>query len=323
MTYATITDHRFIVFDGVIACDFLILGVPAALQPEADIRVTMGCGTIDESGYDWFHSWRETDGELVLSCARRSTQSGEGDAPQYLLRFPGLADFVITGNLVSCRPHADCRDDSLRHLVLDQVIPRMWAHKGNLVLHASAVQLPNGQVVAFTGDSGWGKSTLAAALRMRGGKLLSDDTVSLKAGSGRVQLIPSYTGLRLNEDSIATLDMAGQSWTPVSHYSDKRRLTHAKIEDHGPLWLDALYVMEPPAGTQILSIKSMSGAGLIPTLIKRSFLLDINDAQCAARQMDRAGAVMRALPRVLSLSYPRDYQQLPALCDALMGGDYQ
>jgi hypothetical protein len=318
LTYATITDHRFIVFDGVIACDFLLLGVPAALQPEVDIRVAMGCGTIDESGYDWFHSWRETDGELVLSCARRSAQSGEGDAPQYLLRFPGLADFVITGNLVSCRPHANCRDDSLRHLVLDQVIPRMWAHKGNLVLHASAVQLPNGQVVAFIGDSGWGKSTLAAALQASGSQLLCDDTISLKACKEGVQLIPSYTGLRLNEDSIATLDMEGQDWTAVSHYSDKQRLALETSEDRGSLWLDALYVMEEPGNTQILSIKPLAGAELLATLIKRSFLLDINDTQCAARQMREAGAVMRALPSVCSLGYPRDYQQLPALCDALV-----
>ena len=261
MTYPTITDHRFIMFDGVIACDFPLLEVPVASQPEADIHVATGSGTVGESGYDWFHSWRETDGELVLSCARRiaaGAQNGEGDAPQYLLRFPALADFVIADNLVTCHPHPDCRDNSLRHLVLDQVIPRMWAHKGHMVLHASAVRLPNGRVVAFIGDSGWGKSTLAAALRMRGSQLLSDDTVSLKAGTGRVQLIPSYTGLRLNEDSIATLGMAGQDWATVSHYSDKQRLAHAKTEDYGPFWLDTLYVMEPPAETQTLSIKPMT-----------------------------------------------------------------
>jgi hypothetical protein len=322
VTHPKTTDQCVIVFDGVIACDFPLLEVPAASQPEADIHVATSSGTVDESGYNWIHSWRETDGELVLSCARRIVEGEESEvsgAPQYLLRFPGLADFVITDNLVNCYPHADCRDDSLRHLVLDQVIPRMWAHKGHLVLHASAVRLPSGQVVAFIGDSGWGKSTLAAALRERGSQLLSDDTVSLRPSKGQVQLIPSYTGLRLNEDSIATLGMAAENWGTVAHYSDKQRLAHSKIEDLGSLWLDILYVMEPPAEAQILSIKPMSGAGLITTLIKRSFLLDVNDAACAARQMGLAGAVMRALPSVHSLSYPRDYQQLPALCDALMG----
>ena len=306
-------------FEGAVSCDFPLAGVPDSSQSEADIQVAMARGTVDESGYDWFHSWGETDGELVLSCARRKAGGAESGALQYLLRFPGLADFVITDNLASCYPQAGCRDDSLRHLVLDQVIPRMWAHKGHLVLHASAVRLSSGRVVAFIGESGWGKSTLAAALEMRGSQLLSDDTISLSADRSRVQLTPSYTGLRLYEDSIARLGMTGQDWATVSHYSDKQRLAHTKAEDQGLFWLDTLYVMEPPDEAKTISIKPITGAGLIAKLIKRSFLLDINDADCAARQMGLAGAVMRALPNARSLNYTRDYKQLPGLCDALMG----
>lgn len=302
-------------FDGAVACDFPLTGVPESPKCEADIQVILGDGLPDETGYDWFHAWRETDGELVLACAR---STGNGGFPSYLLRFPELADFMIAGEVVTCYPKTDCREDSLRHLVMDQLIPRLWAHRGHLVLHASAVQMPDGRVVAFLGESGWGKSTLAAALQVGGCRLLSDDSVSLRVVEGGVLLVPSYTGLRLNDDSIATLGLAGQGWTSVSHYSDKRRIAPAAPAGPEPLWLDTLYVMKEPGITEEYVLERMAGPELVTTLIKRSFVLDINDTRCAARQMAEVGAVLRSTPKVFSLVYARDYGQLTALCDALV-----
>ncbi|MCB0257820.1 MAG: hypothetical protein KDI55_29190, partial [Anaerolineae bacterium] len=114
------------------------------------------------------------------------------------------------------------------------------------MLHASAVRLPGGHVIAFLGESGWGKSTLAAALQARGSSLISDDSISLKTTAGGVELVPSYTGLRLNDDSIATLGLEGEDWTSVAHYSDKRRFEPA-TDDHSQYYkLDSLYVMDEP-----------------------------------------------------------------------------
>lgn len=302
------------IFDGAVKCDFQLSGLPEVREAEADIRVKLEAGAVDESGYEWFHSWRETDGEVMLACARRA---GECESVEYLLRFPGLADFVISGDLIKCHPKPDCPEISLRHLVLDQVIPRLWAHWGNLVLHASAVKLRDGRVVAFIGESGWGKSTLAAALQARGSQLLSDDSVSLKPREEGVQIIPSYTGLRLLDDSISTLGLGAQDWANVSHYSDKRRLASAIPGQSSHLWLDTLYVMQEPRERQVLSIEAVQGTEVFTTLIKRSFLLDINDRHCAVQQINEAGAVLRAVSDLKSLGYPREFEQLPRLCDAL------
>lgn len=303
-------------FDGAVACDFPLPEIPAMQRAEPNMQIVLGHGSVDEVGFDRFHAWRETDGELILSCAR---QSVVGQSSRHLLRFPELADFLVSGSTITCHPHPGCHEDTLRHLVLDQVIPRVWAHYGHLVLHASAVQLADGRVIAFLGESGWGKSTLAAALQARGSRLLSDDSISLRGSGEGVRLIPSYTGLRLNEDSITTLGMEEQGWTTVSHYADKRRQVPVTDEGYEPLWLDTLYIMAEPGKAQALSIKVLAGAELIATLIKRSFLLDINDRHCATRQMREAGAVLRVMPNIFSLDYPRDYQQLPNLCDVLSG----
>lgn len=303
-------------FDGKFICDIPLPEVPVIKQEEADIQILRGKGALDDSRFDWFHAWREPDGEIMLSCARQKVFGG---APSYLLRFPDLVDFLVNGSVVSYYPLPDCREDTLRHLVLDQVIPRVWAHLGHLVLHASAVQLADGRVIAFMGDSGWGKSTLAGALQARGCRLLSDDCIGLEADGERVRLTPSYTGLRLNEDSITTLGMQKCAWAAVSHYSGKQRLLPVTAECNEPLWLDTLYIMVNPGGSTALSIKELAGAELITTLIKRSFLLDVNDDYCGTRQMREAGSVLRLTPGIYGLDYPRDYNQLTAICDVLSG----
>ena len=124
----------------------------------------------------WIHHWRDHDDQITISCGRI------GDAD--LLRFPDLADFYIArqGTAIECYPAAGTSGESIRHLLLDQVMPRSIAQQGAIVLHASVV-LIGGKAVAFLGDSGWGKSTLATSLHEKGYPLLTDDCVSITQSS--------------------------------------------------------------------------------------------------------------------------------------------
>ena len=305
-------------FDAAVACDFPLPGVPEVKQSEADIRVARGPAPATACDHHWLHSWYDGNSEPVLACARLPGEDGAGG---YLLRFPGLADFVLTGTAVVCHPHPDCAENSLRHLLLDQVIPRLWAHLGHLVLHASAVQLPDDRVIAFLGQSGWGKSTLAAAMQSRGCRLLGDDTIWLSAVEGGVRLVPGYTGLRLNDDSITSLGLQQIGWASMCHYSEKRRNEILPVQREQPLLLDALHVMaEPGAAGSAPSITPLTEAGLLTTLIRHSFLLDVRDAGAAKEQVHQASTVVRATPASFTLAYPRDYQLLNSVCDGLMVG---
>ena len=283
---------------------------------EADIHVTLGAGAVCEEGYRWLHSWLQMGGESTLACARRSE---EGGVSHYLLRFPGLADFVVRDTVVECYPQPDCQQDLLRHLVLDQVLPRLWAHRGHLVLHASAVQLPDDSVVAFLGESGWGKSTLAAALRLRGCHLLGDDSISLSASGQGARLHPAYCGVRLNEDSIAGLGLVGRDWAGVEQHCDKRRFELTLKEPRRELLLDTLFVMQSPSRVRSPSVSELAGSALVARLIKGSFLLDVRDTRTASQQLELAVAVLERIPRVFSLSYAREYEQLSNLCEIILG----
>ena len=69
----------------------------------------------------------------------------------------------------------------LGELLVANALPALlWQH-GAFMLHAACVRLPGGAVVAIAGQSGAGKSRLAASLVGAGAELIGDDSLALYA----------------------------------------------------------------------------------------------------------------------------------------------
>jgi len=160
----------------------------------------------------WYLRSRQPGGATWLRSGK--TKSG------YVLSFPAIADFLVdrTGREVVCRNASrDVSLDTIRHLLIDQVLPLIINLRGGEALHATAVATPEG-VCAFTGPAGSGKSTLAASFVLSGYPLVCDDCLTL-AGGRTVMALAGYPGLRLWEDSIQGLGAASRR--------RKRRTNHA------------------------------------------------------------------------------------------------
>jgi hypothetical protein len=71
-------------------------------------------------------------------------------------------------------------------------------------LHASCVAI-RGHAVALCGDAGFGKSTTAAALALRGFPVLAEDIVPLDESSGTIHALPGYPRVCLWPDAVAEL----------------------------------------------------------------------------------------------------------------------
>jgi hypothetical protein len=69
--------------------------------------------------------------------------------------------------------------------------------KNYLLLHASAITLPNGKGIVFMGEPGMGKSTTCAAFVKAGCTLITDDLVAIKVHDGKPYLVPSYPQLKI------------------------------------------------------------------------------------------------------------------------------
>jgi hypothetical protein len=106
-----------------------------------------------------------------------STESG------YLLRFRECGEIVISGGLdeMQVRRDPSGRPEVLPVLLAGTVSAFLLALRGETVLHASAVAV-DGTALAFVGQSGRGKSTLAALLCVDGAKLVTDDVLTVEAG---------------------------------------------------------------------------------------------------------------------------------------------
>lgn len=82
---------------------------------------------------------------------------------------------VSDGRHILVQPYTDSSEDDVRMLLLGWGMGALLHQQSVLPLHAAVVTAVEGFCIAFCGDSGTGKSTLAAALLRRGCRLLDDN----------------------------------------------------------------------------------------------------------------------------------------------------
>jgi hypothetical protein len=263
---------------------------------------------------DWLHTWRAASGDPALALAR--TAGG------YLLRFPHLADFSMSadGRRVQAWPAPGVNAETVRHLLLDQALPRLLAHQGRLALHAGAARV-GAQAIAWLGPTGAGKSTLAASFHSAGYPLLSDDGLLLSAAREGVQALGTYPSLRLWPAAAADLFGKAPPTAPMAHYSSKQRLLLEVDADEvdGPLPLKALFVLAPVrAMTETaVTLIPISARAACMALITNAFQLDVTDKRRAADALALAAACAARI-RAFRLVFPRAFGALPAVRAAML-----
>ncbi len=80
----------------------------------------------------------------------------------------------------------------------------MLTHTGRLVLHASCIRLQD-RVLVFVGETGQGKSCLAASFDAAGYPLLSGDSVVVVPHPDGPRILPTYRSLRLWPHAVREL----------------------------------------------------------------------------------------------------------------------
>lgn len=267
-----------------------------------------------EAAIEWCHHWRLKNGQISISVGR------ENDF--YWLRFPQLADFSLSPEemRITCYRSAHIPDDSIRHLLLDQVIPRLLSHRGQLIIHASCIQIGDSGI-AFCGESGWGKSTLAAFLYSQGYPLLTDDCLLLEGKGSDIVATPGYHGVRLFEDSLALLPEHRDRATAVCHYGSKKRVALPPPKAIQSLALSTIYILNNPAKLQstTISTEKVSRAAGVIELIKHCFPLDITDIERSGDQLRKLSMLVQSKKtQFRQISYPRQRESLGQVAEAII-----
>ena len=289
-----------------VASDFPFPELPPAPASRPALRVTLGERRLRDARRAWLHRWRLPGGGVWMRLARTGGTS--------VIQFPGLGEFEIRGRSIVCHPRSSIPLRTIRHLLLDQVLPATLASDRRLVLHASAVAI-DGRAIGFLGPAGAGKSTIAAALVRQGASTLTDDALVIDLVRSNAIAVPTYPGLRLWPGSRAVIG----GWPAirrarVAHYTRKQRWSGPAVPFAArPVRLAALYLV---ARGKRPCIRALSGRESIMALIRHSMMLDATNASAVKNGFDLAAAVV-ARVEVGRLVVPRGAGAVAAVCRAI------
>jgi len=235
----------------------------------------------------------------------------------YSLTYPGLASFTVSrdGRQVICHSSEGTSELTIRHLLLDQVLPLVLSRQGASVFHGSAVALPSGAAV-FIGKSGQGKSTLAGFFARQGFPLLADDCIVFSQHADQLLVHPAYPGVRLWGDSLDFLDGSEADHPFVMEGRPKRRFAAALQFAPDPVPLRRFYFLTPSA-TPEMRIEKLIGADVVRHMLESQFVLDPQDEKELRTSFEGATSIART-GLCYRLSIPRDYARLAESADQIL-----
>jgi hypothetical protein len=189
--------------------------------------------------------------------------------------------------------------------------------RGYLVLHASSIAI-QGQVVAFLGEKGQGKSTLAATLFERGHALVADDAVPVDMRrSDGLTTVAGFPQFKLWPDAIAALGYDPTILPRLNADFEKRshRITTGFTREHLPL--QSVIVLTEGAS---LSLKQLSPQDAFPQLMKHWYLSPVSaqllQGANAVQHLQQITTLIRCVP-VYCLERPRSLALLPKAADLI------
>ena len=155
----------------------LDLALPVASDGRWDVDVRVGP--------ELEHLSRVVSGEEIAAFEAPNGYwySVQQESDGYHVRVSDCGEFVISTDLseVVVRPGNPQHAGLLPIILAGTVVTILLTLRGETVLHASAVSV-DGRALAFVGQSGRGKSTVAALLCLSGLELVTDDLLVVRSG---------------------------------------------------------------------------------------------------------------------------------------------
>lgn len=301
--------HHYHLYGCVIASAFPLPYNPIS-RAAADITFVVA----DASAFDSVRGRRDSS----TSAGWFHSESLRDDS--YYLRWTNLAEFLISpaGDVVHCRALRDGVEEAFHSYLLSQVLSFALLKQGIEPLHATAVVI-DGVAIAFLGDCGYGKSSLAASFLRDGASLLTDDLLILQRSAGGYAGWPGPPRLKLFPD--VARDLLGPA-APVgtrNAFTAKALFPMAAQARSGPVPMAALYVLDRP---QVFPNHGVRIDALAP---KPAFLeLTRNTFNSVLQGSDRLRTHMTLIADVANrvpvrlISYRRELALLPAVRAAIL-----
>jgi len=204
-------------------------------------------------------------------------------------------------------------EDLLGHVLIGQVLPNALAQRDVIPLHASAVRCGS-KVWCFVGDSGLGKSTMAAAFMALGSVVLCDDVSPISWQGEHPWCHPGPGRLKLWPDVVATLQLTRRVRRPI-HGTHAKVVVDATSGLSQPLPISRIFhLVESTDG--VVRATPLEAPAVVPILFTNIF--GHRRTSLAARTEHFARTTRLAhCGRVAQLAIPRSLERLPEVLSFL------
>lgn len=206
-------------------------------------------------------------GELIAAYESGGERwyTGTESESGFRLHVRDCGEFVVSPELdrIEVRRVPGGRVDLLPVLLAGTVTAFVLTLRGHLVLHASAVAF-DGTALAFVGQSGRGKSTVAALLCVEGAALVTDDVLVVDPGPP-VTCVGGAAELRLREAAASIARSRTDASTRTT--ADDRLAFAPAPAPPEPLPLAAIVVPSPSRTHERLELRRLEPIDALPALL--------------------------------------------------------
>ena len=241
----------------------------------------------------------------------------EAHAAGLRLRVPGIAAFDVQPAQIDVFPAADAEERSVRTYLYGSAIGALLHVRGLTVLHGSTVRLPDGTAAVICGHSTAGKSTLAAALAMRGMPLLADDVTAVQLDAqGQAWCLPGLARTKLWRTALDRLGLSTRASeaTRLMPTLDK----HVIALDTWPEPAPVRHLVELDASGSVLGMRPIRGMDRLTVLMAQVYRPGyLHAMQQEARLLRQAAAIAPQL-QMLRVVRPRDGDTPQPIIDGLL-----
>lgn len=170
----------------------------------------------------------------------------------------------------------------IRSLILGVGFGVLLMQQGHLVLHASAVNV-NGNAIAFLGNSGSGKSTMATFLSKKGYPLITDDVLVSKMDEKyQPFVVPSFPKVKIWADTIEFLD---ENNDKIQIHPEIKKYFYG-VHNYSKLELmplKVIYIIEDSIKNEIVLLKHQDA---LISVLKNMYCINILDNDTYRKSID-------------------------------------
>jgi hypothetical protein len=250
-----------------------------------------------------------------LSQPAISTIHCQVSADEFLLRIPGVAGYYARlGAEVLIEPDPRAAELDVRAFLLGNIFAALCHQRGLLPLHASSIRTAAG-VVAFLGDSGAGKSSLAAFLARRGYPVVSDDICLIDPSAPLARrVLPVAPWLKLWR---STMEALGEQPDPeMRTFSEDDKFRFRQPHDSAPLpFAEVLVLTTTESDGTVFS--ALTPARAVQSMLQftyQSWL--VHGTGQTASYFQRCGQALEGV-RALTMARPWGFASMEDTLDAL------